>query len=78
MNMQQFVEFKPDKSSKHLNTIKIQSIAASIRQHGLGVLQYNNTFSNPLMYIPFFYLLLTCISIRRIFTFTPTHSPTYP
>ena len=38
MNMQQFVEFKPDKSSKHLNTIKIQSIAASIRQHGLGVL----------------------------------------
>ena len=36
--MQQFVEFKPDKSSKHLNTIKIQSIAASIRQHGLGVL----------------------------------------
>eukprot|EP01034_Spumella_vulgaris_P022423 gene22423-28547_t len=30
MNMQQFVEFRPDKSSKHLNTIKIQSIAASI------------------------------------------------
>ena len=38
MNMQQFVEFRPDKNSKHLNTIKIQSIAASIRQHGLGVL----------------------------------------
>jgi WASH complex subunit 7 len=38
MNMQQFVEFRPDKSSKHLNTIGIQSIAASIRQHGLGVL----------------------------------------
>ena len=38
MNMQQFVEYRPDKSSKHLNTIKIQSIAASIRQHGLGVL----------------------------------------
>eukprot|EP00606_Chrysophyceae_sp_TOSAG23-5_P000989 GSChrysophyteH2.ASY1.ANO1.1643.1 assembled CDS len=38
MNMQQFVEFRPDKSSKHLNTIRIQSIAASIRQHGLGVL----------------------------------------
>ena len=36
--MQQFVEFKPDRASKHLNTIKIQSIAASIRQHGLGVL----------------------------------------
>lgn len=38
MNMQQFVEYRPDKNSKHLNTIKIQSIAASIRQHGLGVL----------------------------------------
>ncbi len=38
MNMQQFVEYRPDKSSKHLNTIRIQSIAASIRQHGLGVL----------------------------------------
>lgn len=37
MNMQQFVEYRPDKSSKHLNTIKIQSIAASIRQHGLGI-----------------------------------------
>ena len=32
MNMQQFVEFRPDKASKHFNTIKIQSIAASIRQ----------------------------------------------
>jgi len=41
MNTQTFVEFKPDKNSKHLNTINIQSIAASIRQHGLGVL--NNT-----------------------------------
>lgn len=32
MNMQQFIEFRPDKASKHFNTIKIQSIAASIRQ----------------------------------------------
>jgi len=35
MNMQQFVEFRPDKASKHFNTIKIQSIAASIRQVSL-------------------------------------------
>ena len=34
----QFVEFKPDKNSKHINSIRIQSIAASLRQHGLGVL----------------------------------------
>lgn len=38
MNMQQFVEFRPDKNSKHLSTIRIQSIAASLRQHGLGIL----------------------------------------
>lgn len=45
MNMQQFVEFKPDKSSKHLNTIRIQSIAASIKQHGLGVLNTTVNFT---------------------------------
>jgi WASH complex subunit 7 len=45
MNMQQFVEFRPDKSSKHVNTIKIQSIAASIRQHGLGVLNTTVNFT---------------------------------
>lgn len=38
MNMQQFIEFRPDKSSKHLSTIRIQSIASSLRQHGLGIL----------------------------------------
>ena len=36
MNMQQFIEYKSDKNSKHLCTIRIQGIAASIRQHGLG------------------------------------------
>jgi WASH complex subunit 7 len=45
MNMQQFVEYRPDKASKHLNTIKIQSIAASIRQHGLGVLNTTVNFT---------------------------------
>jgi WASH complex subunit 7 len=38
MNTQEFIGFRPDKSSKHLNRIKIQTIAASIKQHGLGVL----------------------------------------
>jgi WASH complex subunit 7 len=38
MTMQQFIEYRPDRNSKHLNVIKIQSIAASIRQHGLGIL----------------------------------------
>ena len=38
LTMQQFVEFRPENSSKHLNTIKIQNITASIRQHGLGIL----------------------------------------
>lgn len=45
MNMQEFVEYKPDKGSKHLNTIKIQSIAASIRQHGLGMLNTTVNFT---------------------------------
>jgi WASH complex subunit 7 len=45
MNIQLFVEYRSagsalqtNTASKHVNTIKIQSIAASIRQHGLGVL----------------------------------------
>eukprot|EP00602_Paraphysomonas_sp_CaronLab_P007109 CAMPEP_0185031460 /NCGR_PEP_ID=MMETSP1103-20130426/18944_1 /TAXON_ID=36769 /ORGANISM="Paraphysomonas bandaiensis, Strain Caron Lab Isolate" /LENGTH=1209 /DNA_ID=CAMNT_0027566997 /DNA_START=38 /DNA_END=3667 /DNA_ORIENTATION=- len=45
MNTQQFVEFRPDKASKHINTIKIQSIAASLRQHGLGVLNTTVNFT---------------------------------
>ena len=45
LNTQQFVEFKPDKSSKHLNTIGIKSIAASIKQHGLGVLNTTVNFT---------------------------------
>jgi WASH complex subunit 7 len=45
MNTQQFVEFRPDKNSKHINTIKIQSIAASLRQHGLGVLNTTVNFT---------------------------------
>ena len=49
LNMQQFVEFKPDKSSKHLNTIRIQSIAASIKQHGLGVLNTTVNFTYQLL-----------------------------
>lgn len=45
LNMQQFIEYRPDKASKHINTINIQSIAASIRQHGLGVLNTTVNFT---------------------------------
>lgn len=45
MTMQQFIEYKPDKNSKHLNVIKIQSIAASIKQHGLGILNTTVNFT---------------------------------
>ena len=38
LNQQNFVERRPDRGSKNLNTINIQSIAASLRQHGLGIL----------------------------------------
>ena len=45
MNMQEFVEYKAEKGSKHFNTIKIQSIASSIRQHGLGMLNTTVNFT---------------------------------
>jgi WASH complex subunit 7 len=54
MNMQEFVEFRPDKNSKHCNTIKIQSIAASIRQHGLGVLNTTVNFTYQFLSSKFF------------------------
>jgi len=38
LHRQNFIERRPDKGSKHLNTISTASIAASIRQHGLGIL----------------------------------------
>ena len=38
LNQQNFVEKRPDRSAKHIRTIGIRSIAASLRQHGLGVL----------------------------------------
>ena len=48
MNMQYFIENKPDMTSsiKHLNTLDIKSIIASIRQHGLGVVSttVNSTY----------------------------------
>jgi WASH complex subunit 7 len=53
MNMQQFIEYRPDKASKHINTIKIQSIAASIRQHGLGVLNTTVNFTYQFLSMKF-------------------------
>lgn len=45
MNTQLFVESGADKGSKHVNTISIESIAASLRQHGLGVLNTTVNFT---------------------------------
>jgi WASH complex subunit 7 len=44
LNSQEFVEYKPDQT-KHINTIKTVNIAASIRQHGLGVLNTTVNFT---------------------------------
>ncbi|KAJ8601416.1 hypothetical protein CTAYLR_005928 [Chrysophaeum taylorii] len=38
LNQQNFVERKPDRGSKNVRAISIRSIASSLRQHGLGVL----------------------------------------
>lgn len=45
MNMQNFIERQPKSGAKHINTISIHSIAASLRQHGLGIL--NTTVRLP-------------------------------
>jgi len=37
LNQQNFIQRRPDRSSKFLNTISVQSISASLRQHGLGI-----------------------------------------
>ena len=45
LNQQNFVERRPDRGSRNLNTINIQSIAASLRQHGLGILNTTVNFT---------------------------------
>ena len=45
MNAQIFVERKPSRGAKHLNTINTQSIATSIRTHGLGMLNTTINFT---------------------------------
>jgi len=45
LNQQNFVERRPDRGSKNLNTINVQSIAASLRQHGLGILNTTVNFT---------------------------------
>jgi WASH complex subunit 7 len=68
LNLQQFIEFKPDKSSIHLNTINIESIAGSIRQHGLGVLNTTVNFTYQFLRSKFhiFSQFLFDQSIRKI------------
>ena len=38
LNQQNFMERRPDRGAKYLNTIGIDSISCSIRQHGLGIM----------------------------------------
>ena len=38
LNQQNFIERRPDRGAKYLNTIGIDSISCSIRQHGLGIM----------------------------------------
>ena len=45
LNQQNFVERRPDRGSKNVRTISIQSIAASLRQHGLGILNTTVNFT---------------------------------
>jgi WASH complex subunit 7 len=45
MNAQIFVERKPSRGAKHLNTINTSSIANSIRTHGLGMLNTTINFT---------------------------------
>mmetsp|Transcript_16267 Transcript_16267/g.37731 ORF Transcript_16267/g.37731 Transcript_16267/m.37731 type:complete len:557 (+) Transcript_16267:293-1963(+) len=45
LNQQNFVERRPDRGSKNLNTISSKSIAASLRQHGLGILSTTVNFT---------------------------------
>lgn len=46
LNQQNFIERKQDRGAKFLNTVSIQSISTSIKQHGLGILSsaVNSTY----------------------------------
>jgi len=45
MNTQTFIERKPEQSSKHMHSVNVQSITASIRQHGAGMLNTTVNFA---------------------------------
>ena len=49
LNQQVFIERRPDRGAKYLNTISIDSISCSIRQHGLGIL--NTTVNYTYQYL---------------------------
>lgn len=44
LNQQFFVEKRPDRGAKHLNSVNIESIAASIRTHGTGMMSTTVNF----------------------------------
>ncbi len=45
MNTQTFIERKPEQSSKHMHSVNVHSITASIRQHGAGMLNTTVNFA---------------------------------
>ena len=45
LNQQIFLERRTDKHSKHLNSINIQSVASSIRTHGMGMMNTTVNFT---------------------------------
>ncbi len=49
LNQQNFIERRPDRGSKNINTISIESISCSIRQHGLGIM--NTTINYTYQYL---------------------------
>ena len=44
-NGQNFVERRRERGSKHLNSINTQSIAASFRTHGIGIMNTTVNFT---------------------------------
>merc|ERR1711871_1336038 len=45
LTQQIFLERRTDKHSKHLNSINIQSVASSIRTHGMGMMNTTVNFT---------------------------------
>lgn len=89
LNQQTFLERRSDKGSKHLNSINIHSIAASIRTHGMGIMNTTVNYTYQFLAKKFDIFSQVCISgqveIRRVLIFVrfrssylmSTSSPTF-